>query len=133
LDKLPADVVAHLEHCQACRTEAHRLRATWALLNVAEPRQPSPQFSRRVWAKIAAERSGPLTDRRGGLPAGSLRGVAAAAAVILLAVVPVAVWYQAPQGRPDVVAQLELMESGELLTNLEVVADLDVLLLLDDP
>jgi hypothetical protein len=51
-------------------------------------------------------------------------------AVILIAVGPVAVWYH---DRPELVAQLDLVESRELLTNLDVVQDLDVLLLLDDP
>ncbi len=129
----PAQVTAHLEQCSACRAEAGRLDTAWALLNVLEPRKPSTQFAHRVWAKISAEESPALGARRGGLPVWSLRGVAATAGVVLLAVVPVAVWYQGQHDGPDVVAQLDLMESRDLLTNLEVVEDLDVLLLLDDP
>jgi hypothetical protein len=63
----------------------------------------------------------------------SLRWAAASLAVVLSAVIPVLVWHQDQPERPDVVAQLDLMESRELLTDLEVVQDLDVLLLLDDP
>jgi predicted anti-sigma-YlaC factor YlaD len=133
LDTPTTDVAAHLERCVACRTEARRLRAAWALLNVVEPRQPSPQFSDRVWAQIAAEESPGLGRRWGGLPVRSLRWAAAGLAVALAAVIPVAVWYQDQHDGPELVAQLDLMESRELLTNLEVVEDLDVLLLLDDP
>ena len=134
VDKPPVDVGLHLERCDGCRAEARRLRAAWALLNVVEPLQPSPQFSQRVWAKIAVKH--PSTASRiwgGGLPVWSWRWAAGGLAVILVAVVPVAVWYQDRHDRPELVAQLDLVESRELLTNLDVVQDLDVLLLLDDP
>ncbi len=134
LDKIPADIAAHLKHCPACRIEALRRQATWSLLNVVAPPPLSPQFSRRVWTKIAAEQPGARTRHwGGGFPVWSLRGIAAAAAVVLLSIVPVAVWHQGPSDRPELVAQADLINSQELLTDLEVVEDLDVLLLLDDP
>lgn len=134
LDRPPADVALHLEHCAACRAEALRLRRAWALLNVVEPLQPSPQFSRRVWAKIDAVHA-PASGRPwgGGLPVWSWRWTAAGLAVILAAVIPAAVWYHDRHDRPELVAQLDLMESRDMLADLEVVEDLDVLLLLDDP
>lgn len=132
LDRVPADVAAHLAGCSDCRAEARRLGSAWALLNIVAPTQPSPQFARGVWARIADSPSAPNPGWTG-LPAWSLRGVAAAAAVVLLSVVPVAVWHQGPHDRPELVAQVDVINSQELLTDLEVVEDLDVLLLLDDP
>jgi hypothetical protein len=132
LDEPAAHIAAHLAACESCRAEARRLGAAWALMNIVEPRRPSSQFAQGVWHKIAeTETSSDLP--RSGRPVWSLRWAAAGLAVVLAATVPVAVWYQDPPERPEIVAQLDLMESRELLTDLEVVRDLDVLLLLDDP
>lgn len=133
LDEPTADVSAHLARCAACRAEARRMGATWALLNVVEPVDPSPQFAHRVWARIEAEGSRVPGRRWGGLPVWSWRWAAAGIAVVLAAVVPVVVWHQDRAERPELVAQLDVMESRELLTDIEVVQDLDVLLLIDDP
>ena len=134
LEEPAADVAEHLARCAACTVEAQRLRAAWRLLGAIETRQPSPQFARRVWAKIAGDRAPGLgSPRNGGLPVWSIRWVAAGLAVVLAAVVPIAVWYQNRHDHPELVAQLDLVEARELLTNLEVVEDLDVLLLVDDP
>jgi hypothetical protein len=100
----------------------------WALLNVVESRDPSPRFSAAVWEKIAAYDR--FAQRR---PAWSLRWAAAGLAVALAAAIPVAVWYQGAQDRPELMAQVDVMASHELLVNMDVVEDLDVLLLLDDP
>jgi predicted anti-sigma-YlaC factor YlaD len=132
LDRPPPDVAAHLAGCESCRAEAKRLGAAWALLKVVEPPQPSSQFTRGVWAKLAESSRAP-GQGWGGLPVWSLRWAAAGLAVVLLAVVPVVVWHENRHERPEVVAQLDLVESQELLTDIEVVQDLDVLLLLDDP
>ncbi|MEW6684153.1 MAG: hypothetical protein AB1451_14740 [Nitrospirota bacterium] len=131
LDSPTPDVAAHLAGCTACRAEAHRLGATWALLKVVEPPQPSSQFARGVWTKIAAAPGTPSLGW-GRLPVWSLRA-AAVLAVALAAVIPVVVWQQDRHERPELVAQLDLVESREMLTDIEVVEDLDVLLLLDDP
>lgn len=131
-DEAAAHIAAHLAGCEFCRAEAHRLGAAWALLNIVEPRRPSSQFAQGVWAKIAESSRG-SGHGWGGLPAWSVRGVAAAAAVILLSVVPVAVWHQSSRDEPERLAQADVMDSRELLTNLDVVEELDVLLLLDDP
>ncbi|MFZ5862902.1 MAG: hypothetical protein ACOYXR_08690 [Nitrospirota bacterium] len=128
MDRPTPDVADHLERCATCRAEAKRLNAAWALLNIVEARDPSPRFTAGVWAKIEArEPAGPPR------PVWSLRLAAAALAVVLAAVLPVAVWHQDTQDRPELLAQLDAMESHELLENLEVVEDLDVLLSLDDP
>lgn len=135
LDSPTPDVAAHLAGCTDCRAEARRLGAAWALLKVVEPPQPSSQFARGVWAKIAAEPSHGPGPGWGGLPVWSLRWAAAGLAVALAvaAVIPVVVWHQDRNGRPEMVAQLDLVESRELLTDIEVVENLDVLLLVDDP
>jgi hypothetical protein len=128
LDTPTPDVAAHLKGCAPCRAEARRLNAAWALLNVMDPREPSPRFGAGVWAKIvAADAEG---FRR---PAWSLRWAAAGLAVALAAVVPFVVWYQGAQDRPELMAQVDVMASHDLLVNMDVVEDLDVLLLLDDP
>jgi hypothetical protein len=132
LDTPPADIVAHLAGCPGCGTEARRLGAAWALLNVVEPPPPPSQFTRGVWTKIAKSSHTPGPGWSG-LPVLSLRWAAAGLAVVLLAVVPVVVWHQDPHDSPELVAQVDVMDSRELLTNLEVVEELDVLLLLDDP
>lgn len=129
LDSPSADVASHLERCSACRAESHRLNAAWALLNVAESRAPSPRFAAGVWAKIAAG-DAPVTQRR---PSRVLRWAAAGLAVSLAAAAPFVVWYRGAQDRPELAAQLDVMESHEMLANIEVVEDLDVLLSLDDP
>ncbi len=128
LDRPTPAVASHLERCAACRAEARRLNSAWALLNVVEPRDPSPRFTAGVWAKIAAR--APAGHRR---PSWSLRWAAAGLAASLAIAVPIALWYQATQARPELMAQADLVDSHELLANLDVVDDLDVLLLLDDP
>jgi hypothetical protein len=128
LDRPTPDVASHLERCAPCRAEARRRDSTWALLNVVDSREPSPRFTAGVWAKIAAQ--GPSAQHR---PAWSLRWAAAGLAVALAAAVPIAVWYLGAQDRPELMAQVDVMASHELLVNMDVVEDLDVLLLLDDP
>jgi hypothetical protein len=128
LDRPTPDVAAHLKGCAPCRAEARRLNAAWALLTAVDPREPSPRFAAGVWAKIAA------TDAEGSRrPAWSLRWAAAGLAVALAAAVPFAVWYRDAQDRPELMAQADVIASHELLVNMDVVEDLDVLLLLDDP
>jgi hypothetical protein len=127
LDRPTPFDASHLERCAACRAEARRLNAAWALLHVVESREPSHRFTTGVWAKIAAH--DPAARRR---PAWSLRWAATGLAVALAVAVPIALWYQT-QARPELMAQADVMDSHELLANLDVVEDLDVLLLLDDP
>jgi len=131
-DRPSAEASAHLGQCEPCRAEARRLGAVWALLNVVDPVDPSPDFARRVWAKIAAEPSGTPISRWGGLPAWSLRWVAVAL-VIALAIAVVTLWHLDRPEHPEVAAQLDLVESPELLANFDVVENLDVLLLVEDP
>jgi hypothetical protein len=62
-----------------------------------------------------------------------VRWAAAGLAVALAVAVPIGVWYQGAQDRPELMAQVDVLASHELLVNMDVVEDLDVLLLLDDP
>jgi hypothetical protein len=128
MDTPTPDVASHLEGCTPCRVEARRLNATWALLKVAASPEPSPRFSAGVWAKIAVQGS---TAPR--WPTWSLRWAAAGLAVALAVAIPIAVWNRSGQDRPELIAQVDVMASHELLVNMDVVEDLDVLLLLDDP
>jgi anti-sigma-K factor RskA len=112
------------------------LQASWALLNVVEDREPSPQFTARVMAKL---RPDPLRAGVSRLPSLGSRGfrwaaLAAAAAVIVLVVAGVLDRepIKAPSNGSEVVADLELVESEELLQHLDVVQDLDLLLLMDE-
>lgn len=136
IDHLADPVGAHLETCPACREETRRLQASWALLNVVEDREPSPQFTARVMAKL---RPDPLRAGVSRLPSLGSRGfrwaaLAAAAAVIVLVVAGVLDRepIKAPSNGSEVVADLELVESEELLQHLDVVQDLDLLLLMDE-
>jgi hypothetical protein len=110
------------------------LQASWALLNVMEDREPSPQFTARVMAKL---RPDPLRAGVSRLPSLGPRGFrwAALAAVVIVLVVagvldrePI----KTPSNGSEVVADLELVESEELLQHFDVVQDLDLLLLMDE-
>ncbi len=127
---LPPLLAAHVSGCTACRREADHLRAAWTLLGALDAREPSPRFAAGVWAKIAEADAG---RHRWVTPAWTARWAAAAIALVAAVAIPVGIISQRTHDRPELVAQLDLVESHELLTNLDVVEELDVLLLLDEP
>ena len=128
--ELPPPLAAHVRGCAACRGEADRLRAAWTLLGALNAREPSPRFAAGVWAKIARTDAG---RRRWAAPARTARWAAAAVALVAAVAIPFGIISQRTHDRPELVAQLDLVESHELLANLDVVEELDMLLLLDEP
>jgi predicted anti-sigma-YlaC factor YlaD len=139
-EELPPPLAEHVSGCAACRGETDRLRAAWTLLGALNARKPSPRFAAGVWAKIARTDAG---RRRRATPARTARWAAAAVALVAAIAIPVGIISQRTHDssvtdeccfpRPELVAQLDLVESHELLANLDVVEELDVLLLLDEP
>ncbi len=129
-EDLPPLLSAHVSGCAACRREAHRLRAAWTLLGALGAREPSPRFAIGVWATIAEADAG---RRRRVMPAWTRRWAAAAVALVAAVAIPVGIISQRTHDHPELVAQLDVVESHELLANLDVVEELDVLLLLDEP
>lgn len=123
----------HLAWCAACRVVAERLNSAWTLLGALEHREPSPRFAAGVMAKLA-----PTGTRARPLIAPWLRWTAAAATFAAIVVVTSTILDRGgteDKAASAVVAELDLdlLESQELLTNLDVVEELDVLLLLDEP
>ncbi len=57
--KPPADVQAHLDHCEACTAELHALRATMSLLGKWTAPEPSPFFDTRLHARLREEIAAP--------------------------------------------------------------------------
>jgi predicted anti-sigma-YlaC factor YlaD len=73
-----ADVVAHIDHCTACRTQVTELSETAdAMLLLAPEAEPPPDFERRVVARLTDDR------RRGRWRTAKVVALVAAAAVIL--------------------------------------------------
>jgi hypothetical protein len=139
-EDLPPPLAAHVSGCATCRGEADRLHAAWTLLGALDAREPSPRFAAGVWAKIAGADAG---RRRWAAPARTARWAAAAVALVAAVAIPVGLISQRTHDssvtdeccfpRPELVAQLDVVELHELLANLDVVEELDVLLLLDEP
>lgn len=50
-----AEVKNHLATCKSCQREFDLLSATWAMLEVLEPIQPSADFRARFWEKVRQE------------------------------------------------------------------------------
>jgi len=128
-------ILAHLQGCADCREATKSLRASWDALGVIREREPSPLFYARVMAKIAREQDRPPWHPSRLLGLRRVWWAALAPAVAVTALVLAGVWdraaINAPSNGSEVVADLELVESEELLQHLEVVEDLDLLLLMD--
>jgi predicted anti-sigma-YlaC factor YlaD len=125
-------VERHLAGCAACRMVAERLHNAWTLLGTLEHREPSPRFAAGVMAKLA-----PTGTRARPLIAPWLRWTAAAAtfaAITLVASILLDRERTNDETASGVVAELDLdlLESQEMLQNLDVIEDLDLLLLLDE-
>ena len=122
----------HLAWCAACRVVAERLNSAWTLLGTLEHREPSPRFAAGVMGKLA-----PTGTRARPLIAPWLRWTAAAAtfaAIALVASILLDRERTNDETASGVVAELDLdlLESQEMLQNLDVIEDLDLLLLLDE-
>ena len=125
-------VERHVAGCAACRVVAERLNSAWTLLGTLEHREPSPRFAAGVMAKLA-----PTGTRARPLIAPWLRWTAAAAtfaAIALVASILLDRERTNDEMASGVVAELDLdlLESQEMLQNLDVIEDLDLLLLLDE-
>lgn len=136
LDDPDPSIQAHRHACASCGQAAGALKASWEALGLVTDRDPSPQFTARVMAKIERTSSRSRFALLRPLGSGAMRWTALAggfAGVVLVASLllhperP-----QAPATGSEVVAELELLESQDLLRDLEVVEDLDLLLLMDE-
>lgn len=129
-------VHAHRRTCPDCQGASKPLQAAWDALELVADREPSPRFAARVKAKIerAADRS-----RFSALPwlgSRALRWTALAGGLAVVVLVTSLLVHQerrhTPANGSDVVAELDLLESQDLLQDLEVVEHLDLLLLMDE-
>lgn len=125
-------VERHLAGCAACRAVAERLKSAWTLLGTLENREPSPRFAAGVMAKLA-----PTETHARPFIAPWVRWTAAAAAFAAIVVVTSTILDRGEtedEAASAVVADLDLdlLESQEMLQNLDVIEDLDLLLLLDE-
>jgi anti-sigma factor RsiW len=133
----PAAVTAHVEHCDACRSELAELRATMALMDGWEAPEPNPYFVTKVTARFREEReaapAGFWERMRARMIYGQrphVRPLAAMALAIMLllgggAYVGVTSLEPAPGPKNDaVVHDLQLMDSNaQLLDQLEVLSN----------
>lgn len=121
----------HLAGCAACRVEAERLNSAWTLLGTLENREPSPRFAAGVMAKLV-----PAETRARPIIAPWLRWTAVAAAFSVIVVTATILDRGGTEDEATsavvVELDLDLLESQEMLQNLDVIEDLDLLLLLDE-
>ncbi len=134
----PASIVAHVEQCDACRSEIEELRATMALMDEWEGPEPSPYFASKLNARFREERetapAGWLERLRARLtygPRTHMRPIAAMALTIVLllgggAYLGITNWEQPPQapGEAAVVHDLQLLDSNaDLLDQMEAITN----------
>jgi len=132
----PAAVVAHVEQCDACRSELAELRATMTLMDEWEGPEPSPYFASRLNARFREEReaapAGWLEKLRAKFaygPRTHMRPIAAMALTIVLllgggAYLGMNNWEQpqAPGQDAAVVHDLQLLDSNaDLLDQMDAV------------
>jgi hypothetical protein len=135
-ESAPATVVAHVEECDACRSELAELRATMALMDEWEGPEPSPYFVSRLTARFREEReaapAGWLEKLRARFTYGPhtrMRPIAAMALTIVLllgggAYLGITNWEQPPQapGEAAVVHDLQLLDTNaDLLDQMEAI------------
>jgi len=121
---LPEDIREHLTHCQICSAAWRELDASWELLDLLEPIEPTPRLRKGLFRKIKALEQ----EEKGRLGKWVLRlAPAFAAAAVLL----VALLLQSqpspmtPADEREVVQHLDLLEDLDLIENLEMVAQFD--------
>jgi anti-sigma factor RsiW len=132
-----AAVRRHLDQCHACRRQFDILRQTDAAVRAMAPLEPSADFDRTFWSKVAA-----WEDRRTGrswLQVFWMRwrpalaaGVAAAAAS---AVIFVAVGNRrTPTPEEVFIAQnMELLENFDMIEHLDMLEHLDAVETMEEP
>ena len=136
-ESAPAAVKAHVETCDACRSELEELRATMNLLDAWEGPEPSPYFLSRLDARFREQReSAPagwferVRARFVYGPRTHMRPVAAMAMAVILMLSGGTYLVlnpgqpQQPSGPTADVNDLQLMDSNaELLDQLETLSD----------
>jgi len=135
-ESAPAAVKAHVEQCDACRSELEELRATMSLLDEWNGPEPSPYFLSKLDARYREEReaapAGWLERLRARFvygPRTHMRPIAAMAMAVIL-MLSGGTYLVLNQGQPSqpagptaVVHDLQLMDSNaELLDQLEALS-----------
>jgi hypothetical protein len=136
-ESVPAAVVAHVEECDACRSELDELRATMALMDAWQAPEPNPYFVSRLSARFREEREAApagfwerLRARMAYGPRPHARPLAAMALTIMLLLgggaylsVTNLETPAAPSKEAAVVHDLQLMDSNaDLLDQLETLS-----------
>ncbi len=136
IDDADPAVRTHRHGCAACRDAARRLQASWDAMNLVPDREPSPQFTARVMATIERTAGRTWFGLPSPFPGAAVRWTVLAGGLAAALLVTALLFNREQIGDPangsEAVAEVDLLESQDLLQDLEVVEDLDLLLLIDE-
>jgi anti-sigma factor RsiW len=132
-----AAVRRHMENCPRCRRQFDILRQTDALVQGMETLEPSADFDRTFWRKVADQQERPssgawLRSLWVGWRPALVAGVAAATAVVVISVAIRS--HKGPTPDEVFMAQnMELLENFDMIDHLEMLEHLDAIGTMKEP
>lgn len=147
-DEMPEDatqLLDHLESCALCTNEMKRLQASWDLLETWKGIEPSSNFKQKVWTKIHERKTHEVSSRwfprRWWISWVSWASLGSLAVVMLLIVTWI-LWPSSGKWSTDemnkkrsaleMLVSLDVLEMEDLLTDMELLENLDMLLALEE-